>query len=150
MDVSCDGRTFRLDNNAEVPLRRGAAFIVNGVIFPAGSFAKGKTGPDSAGRIGLWVCRGTFQFDLAEIAGGALPHVTTIQQYVFDDGSLLVSEGPEGGTRVIRAVYGGTGRYLGARGAVTQEEVGPNDTVITLAPGVQVPAPNIHLSFTLL
>ena len=55
-----------------------------------------------------------------------------------------------GGTRVTRVVYGGTGRYLGARRAVLQEEAGENDTVITLAPAVQVRAPNIHFSFTLL
>jgi hypothetical protein len=149
LDVCCDGRTFRLDNGLAGPPARGSTFIVNGKLFPGGTFAKAPTNPDSPGSIGTWICRGQFYFGLDDIAKGAVPHVATTQYYLFDDGSLLVSDGLEGGQWVLRAVIGGTGKYLAAKGICTEEEAGTNNTMIKLAPGVEVPAPNIVFNFRL-
>jgi len=149
LEVCCDGRTFKLDNGVGSGPTRGSAFIVSGRLFPAGTFAKGKTGPDTAGSVGTWVCRGHFNYDLADIAKGATPHVATTQYYVFNDGSMLVSDGMEGGQWVQRAVTGGTGKYTGAAGICTEEEVAENDTKIELAKGLALPAPNIVFNFQL-
>jgi len=149
LEVCCDGRSFRFDNGLNGAPQRGTTFIVSGKIFPAGTFAKGPTNPDSAGSVGTWLCRGTFQYSLSEIANGATPHVATTQLYLFNDGSMLVSEGLEGGQWVLRSITGGTGSYLGARGYVTQEEKATNNTMIQLAPGVAMPAPNIAFNYSL-
>jgi hypothetical protein len=150
LEVSCDGRTQRWDSGAVGTGLRGTTFIVNGKIFPADTFAKGPTGPDSPGSIGTWICRGTLYFDLAEIAAGKEPHAATTQVFLFDDGSQLVAEGLEGGAaEVTRLVTGGTGRYRGARGQGTEREVGTNPTLLKPAPGVEVPAPNIVFRFSL-
>jgi hypothetical protein len=148
-DVCCDGRTFKLDNGLSVTPARGSGYIVNGKIFPAGTFAKGPTDPESPGSIGTWVCRGHFYFGLEEIMKGAVPHVASTQYYVLDDGSMLVSDGLEGGAWFLRAITGGTGRYLGSRGLCTEEEVGTNPTMIQLAQGVAAPAPNLAFNFDL-
>jgi hypothetical protein len=149
LEVSCDGRTQRWDSGAVGTGLRGATFVVNGKIFPAGTFAKGPTGPDSPGSIGTWVCRGTLYFDLAEIAQGKEPHAATTQFFLFDDGSQLVTEGVEGGAaEFTRLVAGGTGRYRGTRGQVTEREVGTNPTLLKPAPGVEIPAPNFVFRFS--
>jgi hypothetical protein len=148
-DVCCDGRTYRLANGLGGEPGRGAGYIVNGKLFPAGTFAKGPTNPDSPGSVGTWVCRGHFYYGLDEIMRGAAPHVASTQYYILDDGSMLVSDGLEGGAWFLRAVTGGTGRYLGTRGLCTEEQVGTNTTMIQLAQGVAVPAPNIAFNFDL-
>ncbi len=149
LEVCCDGRTFKLDNGVGGGPTRGSAFIVSGRLYPAGTFAKGKTGPDTPGSVGTWVCRGHFNYDLGDIAKGATPHVATTQYYVFNDGSMLVSDGMEGGQWVQRAVTGGTGKYTGAAGICTEEEVAENDTKLELAKGLALPAPNIVFNFRL-
>jgi hypothetical protein len=150
LEVSCDGRTQRWDSGAVGTGLRGSTFIVNGKIFPEGTFAKGPTSPDSPGSIGTWVCRGTLYFDLAEIAQGKEPHVATTQIFLFDDGSQLVTEGMEGGAaEFTRVIAGGTGGYQGARGQVTEREVGTNPTPLKPAPGVEIPAPNFVFRFSL-
>ncbi len=149
LEVACDGRTQRWDSGPAGTGQRGTTFIVTGKIFPAGTLAKGPTGPDSSGSIGTWVCRGTLYFDLAEIAQGKEPHAATSQLFLFDDGSQLVTEGLEGGAaEFTRLVTGGTGRYRGTRGQVTEREVGTNPTLLKPAPGVEVPAPNFAFRFS--
>ena len=123
VDVAIDGRTFGFDDITvtDVTLvRRGTTFIVSGPIYPAGTLPEGGTpdvpspvGPDTPGRIGTWVCRGTFNIDFADILAGAAPHVTSTQFFYFDDGRMLVTDGPEGGMLVQRAVLGGTGGHAG-------------------------------------
>lgn len=151
LDVACDGRTWRFDTAFAdtfagdlMTIKRGTMFIVNGKIYPAGTIDAGLSGPDQEGAIGTWVCRGGFYFDFADIGEGAVPHAATTQYYLFDDGSALYSEGLEGGVQVVRLVTGGVGTHFGARGEVTQEEVGENDTELA---GWGVPAPNIVFGF---
>lgn len=150
LDVAQDARTWRFDNpfpdgGDPLTVRRGATFIVQGNLYPEGTISGGLSGPDQAGAIGTWLCKGTFNHDFAEIMEGQVPHVTTTQYYVFEDGSTLVSEGYEGGAETVRAVLGGTGKYFGARGEVVEKEMEENDT---LAAGV-VPGSNITFVFKL-
>ena len=79
-----------------------------------------------AGEAPAWVCRGTFNLDIGEIAAGGFPHVTSTQVFTFDSGGTLVSEGPEGGATVTRAVIGGTARFGSARGEVVEKPLGVN------------------------
>ncbi len=152
LDVCCDGRTLRFDNGIGSGPTRGAAFIVNGKIFPSGTFGSNPDAlsPDSAGSIGTWVCRGNWFYDLAEVAKGKTPHVATTQYYIFDDGSMLVSDGLEGGVKTVRVVTGGAGKYTGSRGSGSENEVSKNSTMLQLATGVALPAPNIVFSFNLM
>jgi hypothetical protein len=149
LDVACDGRTWRYDAGTAGPPTRGTTFIVSGIAFPAGTFARGRTTPDSPGRIGIWVCRGTYLFDLDEIVKGAEPHVYTTQHFQFDDGSILATEGLEGGAQTFtRVVLGGAGKYAGVRGSVAQLGTHTNNTVLPIASGVEVPAPNYVFRFS--
>src|SRR5688500_7582672 len=150
LEVCCDGRTFKLDNGAITkPVSRGSSFIVNGALYPAGTFASGPTNPGAPGSLGTWICRGSFLHDLEALAKGAVPHVATTQYYFFNDGSLLISDGVEGGQWVLRAITGGTGRYAGAAGICTQDEVATNNSKIQLGPGIEIPAPNLVFNFQL-
>jgi hypothetical protein len=145
LDVAVDGRTMAFAGTPGPPVR-GAAFIVTGKIYPGGTIPAGGTpddpsafGPDEPGSIGTFVCRATFNYSLAEIESGAAPHLTSSQIFYLDDGSALTSDGMEGGTTTIRAVTGGIGAYRTARGEVTQEILGVNETGL----------PNSHFTFTL-
>jgi hypothetical protein len=141
VDVALDGRTWRMDDgtNPFFPqftgqLFRGKTFIVSGKIYRAGTLKSGgdfgnpdnPAGPETPMAIGTWVCRGTLNLDIGEIAAGGFPHVTSTQVFTFDSGGTLVSEGPEGGATVTRAVIGGTARFGGARGDVIEEPLGVN------------------------
>jgi hypothetical protein len=143
LDISIDGRTFRLDpaalnsNPFDPPLnllgvKRGDTFIVEGKIFPGGTIpaggafgAAGVWSPDHAGSIGTWICRGTFNFSGPDILAGHLPMVYTTQIFQLAGKDGLWSDGAEGGT-TLRAVTGGTGLYSGAGGQVTQDTLGVN------------------------
>ena len=112
VDVAMDGRTWRMNDgtNPFYPLftgdlMRGKTFIVSGRIYPRGTLAKGgdfggtanPAGPELPNAIGTWVCRGTFNLDIADIAAGGFPHVTSTQVFTFENGGVIVTEGPEGG-----------------------------------------------------
>ncbi len=137
LDVACDARTFRLSRGLLVPdAKRGDSFIVEGKIYPGGTIPPGGTleapgsfNPDTApGSIGKWVCRGTFNYDLSEILAGAHPHVFATQYFLFDDGRVLVTDGPEGGGSQLRSLIGGMGAYSGAAGEVREDPFGVNST----------------------
>jgi hypothetical protein len=162
-DVACDGGTMlisRLNQTGEIGLpRRGDTFIVTGSIYPEGTIDTGLTGPDQAGAIGRWTCRGTFEVD---IESGAVPHVASSVLFSFGDGlsattgqvesapDALLTDGFEGGVDEIRRiVVGGFGRYAGARGEQIQYTRGENDTVLQIAPDVAELAPNYTFAFTL-
>jgi hypothetical protein len=118
--------------------RNGDTFWVKGSIYRGGTIPTGDDvfGPDEAGRVGTWLCRGVFNFDFdPDILGGAVPHVWTTQLFLlqsegFDPaadlatGDGLITEGLEGGLPTRRVIVGGTGRCAGARGEVTQEQLG--------------------------
>jgi hypothetical protein len=142
VDVALDGATWRMNDGSNPffpvftgALARGNTFIVSGRIYPkntlqeGGSFGGGASnpsGPETPGAIGTWVCRGTFNLDIGDIANGAVPHVTSTQIFTFDSGDVLVTEGPEGGTEVLRAIVGGAGHLRHARGDVVETPLGVN------------------------
>ncbi len=136
IDLAIDARTIKLNRGLPVTeALRGDNFIIEGKIFPGGTIPRGGTetepgpfDPDAPGSIGSWTCRGTFNFDFAEILAGAVPHVTSTQIYQLDNGSGLWSDGKEGGMKVTRAVIGGVGKFSGAIGEVHQEPLGINRT----------------------
>jgi hypothetical protein len=138
VDVATDARTFRINRGAPLPdAKRGDSFIVEGKIFPAGTLPAGGTllSPGSfnldaaTGSIGKWVLRGAFNADFAEIIGGAEPAVFGTQYFLFNDGRVLVSDGPHGGGQPqLRALTGGGGAFSGATGDVREEVIGTNLT----------------------
>jgi hypothetical protein len=141
VDVAMDGRTWRMNDgtNPFFPvftgaLMRGKTFIVSGRIYRGGTLAEGgefggtanPRGPELPHAIGTWVCRGAFNLDIAEIAAGGFPHVTSTQVFTFENRGVIVTEGPEGGARLLRSVVGGAGRYREARGDVVETPLGVN------------------------
>ena len=141
VDVAMDGPTWRMNDgtNPFFPqftgqLARGKTFIVSGKIYRGGTLTSGgdfgggdnPAGPETPMPIGTWICRGTFNLDIGEIAAGRFPHVTSTQVFTFDSGGTLVSEGPEGGATVVRAVIGGTAPFGSAQGKVVEEPLGIN------------------------
>jgi hypothetical protein len=142
VDVALDGSTWRMDDGSNPffpvftgALARGNTFIVSGKIYrrgmlqSGGEFGGGATnpsGPETPDPIGTWVCRGTFNLDIGDIASGGFPHVTSTQVFTFDSGDVLVTEGPEGGAEVLRAVVGGAGHLRHARGDVVETPLGVN------------------------
>lgn|SRR5262245_46114291 len=137
VDVACDGTTFRLNKSGTIlDARRGDGFIVQGKIYPGGTIQPGGTmqnpGPfdprTTPGDLGKWVCRGTFAYDIGEILMGAEPHLYSTQFHLFNNGSGLVTDGPEGGGPQLRAILGGMGGYAGTVGDVIEEPLGVNAT----------------------
>jgi hypothetical protein len=136
-EVATDARTFRLNRGASLPeAQRGDSFIVEGKIYPISTIPPGGTlqspGPfdpaTAPGSIGKWVLRGTFNHDFNEILAGAEPFVFGTQYFLFDDGNMLVTEGPHGGSPQLRVITGGAGAWSGAAGEVREEIFGVNLT----------------------
>lgn len=140
-DVAEDGTRFVFD---EAPVHPdgmpayGNAFVTQGYIYPAGTL-NDSNGVLPSGEpefpdlvIGEWTCRGWFIGDGAHTETG--PWVITTQYYDFggEAGRVsLVSDGVEVAdlnTRVNRAVTGGTGKFRKARGEVSQELLGFNES----------------------
>ena len=131
----------------------GASFVVQGVIYPEGTLdpscdpSVSNCGllPDGTPEfpdlvVGRWICRGWFIGDSNDPARGGIftptgPFVATTQIYDFNPDSpgsrMLISEGMELidlNVPFRRAVTGGSGRFAGARGQVTQTAIGANST----------------------
>ena len=155
LDVACIGTSFAPDTGSALDFAggdfRGMSFYVEGEVF-AGGVIPGGPGfdPSSAMQIGHWLCRGWFMNSPARPAPGAI----TTQEYllqVIDSTDLpsppdtLVSSGLEGGAmEFVRAVVGGTGQYVDARGEVVQETIGNNTTILNV---FGAPAPNFRFYF---
>jgi len=121
----------------------GASFVVQGYIYPEGTFAEHGTdsGVDADGRaqfpelvVGTWYCRGWF-VGPEGIFTPSGPLVITNQIYDLDNDQpgrhTLMSDGIELADFNLafrRAVTGGSGALAGARGEVIQTVVGVNDT----------------------
>lgn len=155
-DVAEDGTRFVLD---EAPVfddglpAYGNGFVTQGYIFEAGTLgaddgvtADGTVAEGFADKvIGRWTCYGYFVGDGARTDPQDGAWVVTTQVYEFDDGSTLVSVGPEnpaGGAAAARAITGGTGAHALARGEVEQLTLGHNASdgvnatfTVRLAPG---------------
>lgn len=158
-DVACNGDTLRIqptEGNEEGD-SRGNTFYVEGWVYEDGTISGDGFDPESADPIGVWLCRGWFM----NHPGRPNPHVITTQEYVLDNiteanlfpGDSLTSSGTEGSDTEeqppIRAVIGGTGRYIGATGQVVQNGNGTNTTVLRGVPD-DPNAPNFRFDFTLL
>lgn len=156
-DVACLGDTFRVqptEGNEEGDLR-GNPFYVEGWIYENGTIKGDGFDPASAEAIGVWLCRGWFMINKDRPE----PHVVTTQEYIFGDirknrlfpPDQLVSSGMEGTDTEkeppLRSVIGGTGRFLGATGAVLQRGNGENTTTLR---GIGEKAPNFRFVFSLL
>jgi hypothetical protein len=137
-DVATDASTFRINRGAALPdAKRGDSFIVEGKIYPGATIPPGgslqspgsfdpKTAP---GSIGKWVLRGVFNYDFGEILAGAEPFIFGTQYFLFNDGRVLISEGPHGGASAqLRAIIGGAGAFSGAAGDVREQIIGVNST----------------------
>lgn len=113
----------------------GNAFVTQGYIYPAGTLDSGVEGtladgspafPDEV--IGTWTCDGYFVGDGMRTETGTV--VITRQVYQFDDGGILIAQGPELvdiGVPVERAVTGGTGDYADAGPVLTQVMLGMSE-----------------------
>ena len=145
IDVACDATSF-VFQGPEIPgvgPDYGASFVVQGVIYPEGTFEEHGAGsglnadgtpqfPDLV--LGTWTCRGWFIGNGFATESG--PFVATTQIYDFDLESpgtnTVVSNGIELidlDVPFLRAVVGGTGPNSGLRGGeVAQTAVGTNAT----------------------
>lgn len=145
IDVACNANSFSFQGptHPDGTPDYGASFVVQGVIYPAGTLAADLTGnggllPDGTPVfphlvIGTWTCRGVFIGDgMATLSG---PFVITHQLYDFfvdEPGRRsLTSDGIELidlGVTFKRAVTGGTGRFKNSTGQVFQTAIGANGT----------------------
>ena len=134
-DVAEDPTRFIFDKNG--PLHDdgnpayGNAFITQGYIYPHGTLKDGDPGVDINGNplypgkvLGEWTCYGYMIGEGMNTKTG--PVVITEQVYSFGEeagSKTLISNGYElvdEGIPVLRAITGGTGPYVGARGQVSE------------------------------
>ena len=110
---------------------RGAFFVTEGRVFPAGTIQGDGAGfdPNRAGHIGVWICRGTHLVAASEIPAAPL-WVTSAQLFVLgpQGKEQIATEGIEGSGTVTRIVTGGAGNYVGFVGEQRQEFLGFNPT----------------------
>ena len=128
-DVSVDAATTRTLYQTNGTISRGDTFIITGHIYPGNTIpTDGIFNPTPSGSIGIWTCRGVYNFDLADLNAGREPMVFTTQYFQFDDGAMLIIEGTEGVASSRRVITGGTARFSGANGEVFQRFLHFNDT----------------------
>jgi hypothetical protein len=138
IDVAEDARTAVVNqvNPTNALPKRGDTFINNGKIYPGGTIPGGDGfDVDTAGSIGTFVARGTFNFDFSQASSGGDPLLSSTEQYVFSTTAGLAGEDSlisEGQGSILgsvpRAVVGGTGIFLGTVGEVKSEVLGRNTT----------------------
>jgi hypothetical protein len=110
---------------------RGAFFVTEGRVFPAGTI-KGSGAdfdPNRTGHIGVWICRGTHLVAASDIPAAPL-WVSSVQLFVIgrQGKEQLSTEGVEGGGTVTRIVTGGAGNFAGFVGEQRQTFLGFNPT----------------------
>ncbi len=113
----------------------GNAFITQGYIYPEGTLDDGVEGVNPNGSpafpnlvIGTWTCDGFFVGDGMRTTEG--PIVISRQVYAFEDGDVLITQGPEymaDGMQFMRAVTGGTGDYAAAPEELQQTFLGMSE-----------------------
>lgn len=156
MNVASLGHTWcqSVADNPSGPDDFRMPFLVEGTIYPEGTFGDGFVPTDDAA-IGRWFCQGW----LLENPDRPEPHVSSRQVYVFgsvtedelfpsDTMSSLGLEGTSAGQVLTRMVVGGTGRYMGASGQVLEIGKGTNTTVMDDGTGDL--APKLHARIRLL
>jgi hypothetical protein len=113
----------------------GNAFVTQGYVYPAGTLDNGVEGtmpdgspafPDAV--IGTWTCDGYYVGDGFRTTSGVV--VITRQVIAFENGDLLITQGPElaqTDVAITRAVTGGTGDYANAPAEISQVLLGMTD-----------------------
>jgi hypothetical protein len=130
VDVAEDFDTFvptPVDPADTIP-QRGAFFVTEGKIFPAGTIVGDGADfdPNSSGAVGRWFCRGTHLVSGDQFVSTRFA-VDTAQLYMLpDDERSIVTDGVEGGGKVERVVSGGTGAFKDYVGIQKQEFLGFN------------------------
>lgn len=149
VEVACFGNTFAhiLAPGASPTDQsnwRGTTFVVEGALYRAGTIPVGVTDwdPSSATPIGQWFCRGWFISRTGRPGEADRPEPTGIvdQDYVVGlitpahvfPRDTITTAGLTGTADLqqhpIYSVTGGTGRFLAARGQITQRVIGANTT----------------------
>lgn len=114
----------------------GSSFVTEGYIYEYGTLTESNgvlangspEFPDKV--IGTWICKGWFVGDAAHATEGVW--VVSTQIYNFGEAygnTTLVTEGYESAAideAITRAITGGTGEYVGARGLANQTLLGFN------------------------
>lgn len=113
----------------------GNAFVTQGYVYPAGTLNGGIEGtkPDGSPAfpdkvIGTWTCDGYYVGEGFRTQAGTV--VITRQVIVFNDGDLLITQGPElaeTDVAIVRAVTGGTGDYAEAPPEIRQTLLGMSE-----------------------
>lgn len=113
----------------------GNAFVTQGYIYPAGTLDGDVEGVNPDGSpvwpekvLGTWTCDGYFVGEGMRTQTGTV--VITRQVFQFEDGDLLISQGPELAdidVPVHRAITGGTGDYAGVEGPLVQVMLGMSE-----------------------
>lgn len=113
----------------------GNPFVTQGYIYPAGTLNGGVEGTNADGTpvwpelvLGTWTCDGYFVGDGGYTTTGNM--VITRQVFQFNDGSLIITQGPElADTHVAieRPITGATGDYLNAGEVMEQTLLGMTD-----------------------
>jgi hypothetical protein len=113
----------------------GNAFVTQGYVYPAGTLDGGVEGTTPEGApafpdkvIGTWTCDGYYVGDGFRTETGTV--VITRQVIVFDNGDLLITQGPElaeTDVAIVRAVTGGTGDYADAPAEIHQTLLGMSE-----------------------
>ena len=115
----------------------GSSFVTEGYIYEYGTLSDSNgvladgspEFPDKV--IGKWVCKGWFVGDAAHATKGVWVVTTQIYNFGEEYGhTTLISEGYESaeiGEALARAITGGTGQYVGAKGTANQTLLGFNE-----------------------
>jgi hypothetical protein len=152
VEVAEIGSRFRLDEqyvDADGLATRGAAFLAEGYVYPAGTLscdgfacdgviydAAGTPSPEFPDKVmGTWICTGTHLEDAAVATSEPVSFTTQLFDLGERPGEMtLVTTGleiPTQGMPVQRAITGGTGRYAQASGTQAQTFLGFNNIDLT-------------------
>lgn len=144
VDIACLGPTWReaarnYNGVTPDPSETGSAFITEGWVYPGGTIPEGDGfAPVEKGSIGRWFCHGWFVLSKSRWE----PHLNSGVDLVFgsltpeqpfppDTLSIVGNEGTDDRSRsALRAVIGGTGKYVGAAGQIHQRYLGLNSSLM--------------------
>ena len=137
-DVAEDHTTFAFAPapvDADGMPAHGNPFVTQGYIYPAGTLSGTDAGVLEDGSpaypnkvLGIWTCDGWFVGDAMATKSGTW--LISRQVYEFDNGDILISQGPEiadEGKKSARAITGATGDYADNDGVIFQTLLGFND-----------------------
>lgn len=113
----------------------GNAFVTQGYVYEDGTLTGGHEGVNPDGSpvfpnkvIGTWTCDGWYVGDGFHTKEGTI--LISRQVFEFEDGSILISQGPESVDENVplpRAITGGTGEYAGVGEEMSQTLLGMSE-----------------------